>query len=74
MANTKKKSAAKNAGASKKLKVTLTHSRYGRKPGHALCVKGLGLRRVRDAVVVEAQPAILGMINQVAYLVRVEEV
>lgn len=57
------------------LKVTLARSVFGRKPGHAECVKGLGLKgRIRDSVVVKKTPAILGMIKKVAYLLKVEEV
>lgn len=59
----------------KKLKVTLTGSTFGRKPNHAECVKGLGLRRrIRDSVIVENTPANRGMIDKVAYLLKVEEV
>lgn len=66
MAQTKKES--------KKLKVTLMKSKFGRKPNHAECVKGLGLRRIRDEVVVENTLANRGMIDKVAYLLTVEEV
>ena len=38
------------AKAKSKLKVTLLKSVYGRKPGHAECVKGLGLRRRHQTV------------------------
>ena len=62
------------AKSSKKLKVTLMRSRFGRKQGHAECVKGLGLRRIRHSVVVEDAPAIRGMITKVSYLLHVEEV
>lgn len=58
----------------KKLKVTLLHSRFGRKSNHAECVKGLGLRRIRHSVVVENTPSNRGMIQKVAYLLQVEEV
>lgn len=60
--------------SNQKLKVTLLHSKFGRKPKHAECVKGLGLRRIRDEVVVENTPANRGMIDKVAYLLKVEEV
>ncbi|OGT44776.1 MAG: 50S ribosomal protein L30 [Gammaproteobacteria bacterium RIFCSPHIGHO2_12_FULL_38_11] len=58
----------------KKLKVTQILSAFGRKPNHAKCVKGLGLRRIRDSVEVLNTPANLGMINKVSYLLKVEEV
>ena len=58
----------------KNLKVTLVKSRYGRRPGHAECLAGLGLRRRHQSVVVADTPENRGMIDKVAYLVRVEEV
>ena len=42
-----------------KLKVTLMKSRHGRKPGHAECVAGLGLRRREQTVVVADTPSSL---------------
>ena len=57
----------------KQLKVTLLKSRHGRKPGHAECLAGLGLRRRHQSVVVADTPENRGMIDKVAYLVRVEE-
>ena len=59
---------------SAKVKVTLVKSTIGRLKKHKSCVVGLGLRRIRHSVVLEATPEILGMINQVAYLLDVEEV
>ncbi len=58
----------------KKLKLTLLKSKHGRKPGHAQSLLGLGLRRRHQSVVVDATPENCGMINQVGYLLRVEEV
>lgn len=57
----------------KKLKVTLTKSWYGRSPGHAECVRGLGLRRPYQSVVVDDTAENRGMIDKVSYLLRVEE-
>jgi large subunit ribosomal protein L30 len=57
----------------KKLRVTQMGSVYGRKPQHKACVAGLGLRRLHHTVEVEDTPAIRGMINKVAYLLKVEE-
>lgn len=57
----------------KKIKVTLTGSPIGCQPKHKLCVKGLGLRKIGHSVELEDTPSIRGMINQVDYLVRVEE-
>ena len=57
-----------------RLKVKLMKSKYGRKPGHAECVAGLGLRRREQTVVVADTPENRGMINKVSYLLKVEEV
>ncbi len=59
--------------AKTKLKVTLLKSAYGRKPGHAECVRGLGLRRRHQTVEVIDTPQNRGMINKIAYLLQVEE-
>jgi len=59
---------------SKKLKVTLVKSRFGRLASHKACVAGLGLRKIRQSVTVEDTPENRGMINKVSYLVAVEEV
>jgi large subunit ribosomal protein L30 len=58
----------------KKLKVTLVRSVISALPKHKLCVKGLGLRRMRHSVIVSDTPCNRGMINKVNYLVSVEEV
>ena len=58
----------------KQLKVTLLKSRYGRLKNHKACVAGLGLRKIRQSVVVPDTPENRGMINKVSYLVSVEEV
>ncbi|GAA5112117.1 MULTISPECIES: 50S ribosomal protein L30 [Alloalcanivorax] len=55
-----------------KIKVTQVKSTNGRLEGHKACVRGLGLRRIGHTVEVEDTPAVRGMINKVAYLVRVE--
>ena len=57
----------------KQLAVTLVKSRYGRKPGHAECVAGLGLRRPHQTVLVADTPENRGMIAKVSYLLRVED-
>ena len=64
-----KKETTKN----KKLKLTLIGRKFGRKPGHAECILGLGLRRMHHSVEVEATPCIQGMINKISYLLKVEE-
>ena len=61
-----------NAKAGKILKVTLVRSPIGTKQQHRLCVRGLGLRRIRQTVELQDTPAIRGLINKVAYLVKCE--
>jgi large subunit ribosomal protein L30 len=58
----------------KQLKVTLVKSRYGRLENHRACVSGLGLKKIRQSVVVPDTPENRGMINKVSYLLSVEEV
>ena len=58
----------------KQLKVTLLKSRFGRLKNHKACVAGLGLRKIRQSVVVLDTPENRGMIDKVSYLVSVEEV
>ena len=64
---------AKKTANGKQLKVQLVHSTAGRLPVHKACVAGLGLRRLRHTVLVEDTPAIRGMINKAAFLLKVEE-
>ncbi len=59
--------------AARKLKVTLVKSRHGRLKRHQACVAGLGLRRLNHTVEIDDTPENRGMINKVAYLLRVEE-
>ena len=57
----------------KKIKVTLVKSRFGRLKAHRACVAGLGLRKIHQTVEVIDTPENRGMINKVSYLLRVEE-
>ncbi len=58
--------------ADKKLKVTLVKSIIGTKQDHRATVRGLGLRRLNHTVELHDTPAVRGMINKVAYLVKCE--
>jgi len=60
--------------ADKKINVTMTKSKIGRLASHQACLKGLGLRKIHQTVVVANTPENRGMINQVSYMVKVEEV
>ena len=57
----------------KQLKVTLVRSPFGRLQRHRDCVRGLGLKRLRQTVSVEDTPAVRGMIAKAGFLLRVEE-
>lgn len=57
----------------KKVRVRLVKSANGRLASHRACVRGLGLRRLHHSVVVEDTPCTRGMIDKVAYLLKVEE-
>ena len=57
----------------KKIKVTLVKSVIGQKPEKKATVRSLGLKKISSSVVHEATPAVLGMVNVVAHLVKVEE-
>jgi large subunit ribosomal protein L30 len=57
----------------KKFRLTLLKSKFGRTPGHAECLGGLGLRRRHQSVLVIDTPENRGMIDKVRYMLRVEE-
>lgn len=59
--------------SSKKIKVTLVKSPFGRIAAHRACVTGLGLRKIRQTVLVADTPENRGMIGRVAYMLQVEE-
>ncbi len=56
----------------KTLKVTLVKSPISAKADHQATVRGLGLKRMHQTRELEDTPAVRGMINKVAYLVKVD--
>ncbi|MGL6108642.1 MAG: 50S ribosomal protein L30 [Rubrivivax sp.] len=56
---------------SKTVKVKLVRSPIGTKQSHRDTVRGLGLRKLNSESVLEDSPAVRGMINKIAYLVKV---
>lgn len=56
----------------KTVKVTLIKSPNGRLKNHKACLVGLGLRRIGTVRELERTPSVMGMINKVDYLLRVE--
>jgi large subunit ribosomal protein L30 len=57
--------------AKKMVSVTLVKSVVGTRSDHRATVLGLGLKRINHTRELEDTPAVRGMINKVAYLVRV---
>ena len=53
------------------IKVKLVKGLIGTKQSHRATVRGLGLRKVNSERELEDTPAVRGMINKVAYLVKV---
>ena len=57
-----------------KIKIRLVRSTIRTLPKHRATVRSLGLRKIGSSNVLEANPAILGMVKAVSHLVSVEEV
>ena len=57
-----------------RLKVTLVKSPIGCVPKHKKTVEALGMKKVNKTVELPDNAAVRGMVNQVSYLVKVEEV
>ena len=55
----------------KTVTVKLVRSPIGSKQSHRDTVRGLGLRKLNSESVLEDTPAVRGMINKIAYLVKV---
>ncbi|HYF06527.1 MAG TPA: 50S ribosomal protein L30 [Acetobacteraceae bacterium] len=56
----------------KTIRVTQIRSVLGRKPGQKETLIGLGLNKINRTRELEDTPAVRGMINKVAHLVKVE--
>jgi large subunit ribosomal protein L30 len=56
----------------KKIRVRLVKSTNGCKRGHRDTVRGLGLKKINHVSELNDTPEVRGMINRVAYLVRIE--
>jgi large subunit ribosomal protein L30 len=55
------------------IRVRLVRSTNGCQQRHRLSVKALGLRKLNDVRELVDSPSVRGLINQVSYLVRVED-
>lgn len=60
--------------STKQMKLTLVKSTFGRLENHKACVRGLGLRRMHSSAVVATTPENMGMVNKVAYMLKIEDV
>lgn len=58
----------------KKIKITQVKSGIDRSERQKLTLKALGLTKLNASKEVEATPQILGMVNKVSHLVKVEEI
>ena len=56
------------------IKVTLVKSTIAILPQHKKVVEALGLKKIRSSNVFDVNPAIMGMIEKVNYLLKVENV
>lgn len=57
-----------------KLRITLVKSLIGRKKDHIATVHALGLKKLNSVVEHEDSASTRGMIDKVAYLLKVEEI
>ena len=57
-----------------KIKITLVKSTIACLPGHKKVVEALGLKKINSFKIHEATPSILGMVDKVKYLLKVENV
>jgi len=55
----------------KTVTIKLVRSPIGTRESHRATVVGLGLRKLNSESVLEDTPAVRGMINKIAYLVKV---
>jgi large subunit ribosomal protein L30 len=58
----------------KKIRVTMLKSTHGQLQMHRDNMRGLGLRRRHHTIEVAATPAVLGMVRQSGFMLKVEEV
>ncbi len=56
-----------------KIKITLVKSTIDRPKDQKETVRALGIRKVYHSVEKEASPSVMGMINKVSHLLKIEE-
>jgi len=57
----------------KKIKLTLVKSTFGRLQTHKDTVRGLGLGKMHSTSTLVVTPCVMGMVNKVGYMLKVEE-
>ncbi|MGQ0586451.1 MAG: 50S ribosomal protein L30 [Gammaproteobacteria bacterium] len=62
------------AGSAKKVRVTMLKSTHGQLQMHRDNMRGLGLRRRHHTVELAATPAVMGMVRESGFMLKVEEV
>ena len=58
----------------KKIRLTMLKSTHGQLQMHRDNMRGLGLRRRHHSVELPATPAVLGMVRESGFMLKVEEV
>ena len=58
----------------KRIRIQLVRRVIGRLPEQRRTVKALGLKKMNSSVEQEMTPVIMGMVNAVSHLVKVEEI
>lgn len=58
----------------KKIKVTQIASPIGRDPSQRDTLKGLGLNKISRYRILSSNPSIMGMVNKVRHLVKIDEI
>lgn len=57
-----------------KIKITLVKSKIGSTKHQKLILEALGLKKLNSSVEHEATPSIMGMVNKMNHLIKVEEI
>ncbi|MBN2263460.1 MAG: 50S ribosomal protein L30 [Prolixibacteraceae bacterium] len=57
-----------------KIKITLVKSKIGSTKRQKLILEALGLNKLNSSVEHEANPSIMGMVNKMNHLIKVEEI
>jgi len=62
------------AATGKKFKITMLKSTHGQLQMHRDNMRGLGLRRRHHSIELPVTPAVLGMVRESGFMLKVEEV